>query len=218
MKKTKLSKLLLCSLVFVTVAGLCPAKANAEWRLNSTGWWYSKGSSWSVGWDKIDGKWYHFNGNGYMETGWINDGGKKYLLDSDGAMVSGNMVYKFKSSGELISSEPYIENDKKQKQAEIKLDGNPTTGCEWQYTIADKSIVKMDSDNYHSDAPDAPDDEDVECGTGGTYSWKFSGLKMGTTEINFKYLQPWYPDKIYEAKTYICTVDKDLNILLEEKQ
>ena len=45
-----------------------------------------------------------------------------------------------------------------------------------------------------------------------------SGLKAGTTEITFKYLRPWDESSLYETKTYVCTVDKDKNILLEEKR
>lgn len=253
MKKTKLLRLLLGTLVVASAAGLTPLKAHAEWKSNSTGWWYDKGSSWSVGWDNINGTWYHFNNNGYMDTGWLNDGGKWYYLDSngtmktgwltdkgksyhldnsgvmdtgwlndggktyllgqDGAMVTGDKLYKFKQSGELISAEPYIDSKNKQKQAKVSLYGNATTGYEWEYTIADNSIVKLDSKDF------IPETTDPEiCGSGGTFVWNFSGLKMGTTEITFKYLRPWDESSLAETKTYICTVDKDKNILLEEKK
>ncbi|NME82041.1 protease inhibitor I42 family protein [Clostridium sp. SM-530-WT-3G] len=252
MKKGLLTKVLLSSLVIVSAVGLNPIKAHAEWRQNSTGWWYTKGSLWSVGWDNINGKWYHFNKNGYMDIGWLNDGGKWYYLDKngdmktgwinykdkwyyldgsgsmvtgwlnddgktyllgqDGAMVTGSKLYKFKPSGELISAEPYIDEAKKQKQAEVSLYGNPTTGYTWEYTIGDNSIVKLDSKDFISENTDPE-----VCGAGGTFTWKFSGLKAGTTEITFKYLRPWDESSLYETKTYVCTVDKDKNILLEEK-
>lgn len=44
------------------------------------------------GWKKIDDEWYYFNPNhdgsfGVMKTGWIKDGGKDYLLYSNGMMA-----------------------------------------------------------------------------------------------------------------------------------
>lgn len=60
----------------------------AEWHKDGTGWWYehADGSYPKNAWEKIDGKWYYFNGNGYMATGWIKDKSKWYYLGTDGAM------------------------------------------------------------------------------------------------------------------------------------
>ena len=62
--------------------------ANAEWKKNNIGWWNSKGSSWSVGWEYINNQWYYFDANGYMKTGWVNSNGKWYYLSNDGHMLS----------------------------------------------------------------------------------------------------------------------------------
>ena len=35
----------------------------------------------------IDGKWYCFDGNGYLRYGWIASGGKWYYCGEDGEMV-----------------------------------------------------------------------------------------------------------------------------------
>ena len=45
------------------------------WIKTSTGWWYqyADGTYPKNEWQKIDGKWYHFNENGYMQTGWLKD-------------------------------------------------------------------------------------------------------------------------------------------------
>ena len=37
---------------------------------------------------EIDGRYYSFDSQGYMETGWKNIDGKRYYLGSSGAMVS----------------------------------------------------------------------------------------------------------------------------------
>lgn len=87
MKKLKLSKVIASSLVVVSVLALNPIGVSAEWKQDSNGWWNTEGSSWSVGWKEINGKWYYFGQDGYMETGWIKYDGKSYYLNSDGSMA-----------------------------------------------------------------------------------------------------------------------------------
>lgn len=45
-------------------------------------------------WEKVDGKWYAFELNGYMMTGWIYDSNYNhyYYLDSSGAMLLGDYI------------------------------------------------------------------------------------------------------------------------------
>ncbi|MFW2490478.1 cell wall-binding protein [Clostridium chromiireducens] len=88
MKRLKPTKILVNSLLIVSVLVLNPMGANAEWRQNSIGWWFTEGNSWSVGWRVIDEKWYYFGQDGYMKTGWLQDSdGKWYYLNSDGSMA-----------------------------------------------------------------------------------------------------------------------------------
>ena len=77
MKKSKLTKVIVSLLI----------GASAEWKSNSTGWWYAEGwkySIYAIGWQSIDGKWYHFDSNGYMEHDTIING---YKIGSDGACI-----------------------------------------------------------------------------------------------------------------------------------
>ncbi|WP_024858138.1 N-acetylmuramoyl-L-alanine amidase family protein [Ruminococcus albus] len=70
-------------------------------------WWYkhNDGTYTKNDWEYINGKWYHFDSAGWMQTGIIRDDGKKYLLDPDnGYMVTGwrkynNRWYFFESNG-----------------------------------------------------------------------------------------------------------------------
>lgn len=87
MKILKVTKVIVSTLVIVSVLVLKPIGASAEWRQDNAGWWYKEGSSWSVGWKLIDGKWYYFGEDGYMKTGWIKYDGKSYYLNSDGSMA-----------------------------------------------------------------------------------------------------------------------------------
>lgn len=84
MKKLKLAKIMANTLVIASVFVLNPVGASAEWRQDSNGWWNTEGSSWSIGWRQIDGKWYYFGQDGYMAHDTIIDG---YKLGSDGAWI-----------------------------------------------------------------------------------------------------------------------------------
>jgi len=55
----------------------------------------------AVGWKQINDKWYFFNNDGEMQTGWIKDNCKDYCLYSSGAMISNCDMYgyRFDSNG-----------------------------------------------------------------------------------------------------------------------
>ena len=76
--------------------------------------WQQNGSQWKFVyyngkyavncWEKIDGFWYHFDGNGIMQTGWLNLSGTWYYLNPNGAMQTGwlklnNVWYYLNASG-----------------------------------------------------------------------------------------------------------------------
>lgn len=82
----KLKKIIASFLVSISLLGIMPVVANAEWKSNSTGWWYTNGNSWDTGWNYIDGNWYYFKYNGYMKTGWIKYDDTWYYLNSSGAL------------------------------------------------------------------------------------------------------------------------------------
>lgn len=58
-------------------------------------------------WKQISGKWYHFDADGWMQTGWLKDKGKWYWLKSSGAMAAdelvrtGGKVYYVDKSGKM---------------------------------------------------------------------------------------------------------------------
>lgn len=64
-------------------------------------------------WKKVDGKWYHFDNHGWMQTGWLELEEKWYYLKSDGSMASyemlsihsethGEEIYAFASDGHML--------------------------------------------------------------------------------------------------------------------
>ena len=90
-KKVLTRGLLVCltgAVLASTPAALLDVNA-ASWKQNSTGWWWQEDDGrWPANqWKKIDGKWYYFNGAGYMTTGWQKIGGKWYYMNGSGSML-----------------------------------------------------------------------------------------------------------------------------------
>ncbi|GEP65679.1 hypothetical protein CBE01nite_34470 [Clostridium beijerinckii] len=99
MKKLKLTKVMASTLIVASILALNPIGASAEWRQDSTGWWYAEGSSYCKGWKEIDGGWYYFNSEGYMDHDKIVDG---YYLNNKGVWSNGGV--ELKSYAEILQS------------------------------------------------------------------------------------------------------------------
>ncbi len=84
MKKLKLTKVIASTLIAASVLVLNPIGANAEWKQNKTGWWYTEGSSWAKGFRAIDGSLYYFDQKGYMLDYTPNEFGETYGINSSG--------------------------------------------------------------------------------------------------------------------------------------
>lgn len=90
-----------------------------DWIETNSRWQYiHKDSGYSINaWEKIDGKWYHFDQDGFMQTGWLLDGPSWYYLDAeDGYMYTGmqiidNASYTFDNSGAWISEGNILEGN-----------------------------------------------------------------------------------------------------------
>lgn len=76
----KIKNIVAAVMTAITIMVVSPIAANAEWKQDSTGWWYADGSSWYTGWKLIDGNWYYFYSSGYMAHDTTIDG--KYLNSS----------------------------------------------------------------------------------------------------------------------------------------
>jgi glucan-binding YG repeat protein len=83
----------------LTILAAVPLAANAEWRQDNNGWWYSQGSSYATSWMKIDEQWYYFDSNGYMKTGWVQDNGNWYYLNGDGTLARDTTIEGYSLNG-----------------------------------------------------------------------------------------------------------------------
>lgn len=84
--------------VFMTVGGVMTSYAG-QWIFDGPEnwkWWYQEDNgTWSANsWKQIEGKWYHFEGNGYLDLGWHwidgnNDGiAECYFFDDSGSLLT----------------------------------------------------------------------------------------------------------------------------------
>lgn len=64
--------------------GMQTYKGTLKWKSNSKGWWVEDSKGWypKSQWQKIDGKWYYFTADGYMDWGEYRDG---CWLNNDGS-------------------------------------------------------------------------------------------------------------------------------------
>lgn len=101
-------------IIAITITGLSilllPIGANAEWKQNSTGRWYSEGNSYATGWRLIDGNWYYFYSNGYMASNTIID---DYYLNSIGEWIPNASLDSKKEKVLFFINRGYEKNNKK---------------------------------------------------------------------------------------------------------
>lgn len=122
-----------------------PAKGTSikgGWKQDAKGWWYehSDGSYAKGGWELINGRWYAFNGAGYMLTGWYHPArGEWYWLGQDGAArfgweKIGDDWYYFapKAGAGYKECQMYSDawvGDGKGKEYYLTGDGSMAKGC-----------------------------------------------------------------------------------------
>ena len=111
-----------------------PGASRNEWILSGSRWWYrhADGSYTRSGWELIDGKWYYFDGEGWMVTGWQWVGDKCYYLTSSGAMAA-----------EAWIGDYYVDASGAWVPGAVK-DGWILSGSRWWYRHADGSYTISD--------------------------------------------------------------------------
>lgn len=94
--------------------------------------------------------------------------------------------------------------EKKSKQFEISLEGNPTTGYAWTYTMDPEGIVKEVKNDYTSSTKD----KDV-VGAGGTFLFVFEGVSAGEVKLTFEYKRSWETEPAIQTAEYVLAVDAE---------
>lgn len=90
-----------------------PRPVGGQWKQDQKGWRFlTYSGNWLRSqWSYIRGKWYYFNQDGYMMTGWVLDNGKWYYLNPSGDMKEAEWVlykdqwYYMKEDGSMAVNE-----------------------------------------------------------------------------------------------------------------
>jgi len=151
-----LRKIFLGLMVFMTLVIVYPIGANAEWKQSNTGWWYTEGNSWAIGWKQIDGQWYYFDANGYMKTGWAYINGAYYFFYSNGVMASNATIGGFTLGADgrwMPTSQVRLEGKLAEQEAINKFTSQPVE------IVEDNDKTNNDSDKKDKDRYE---DEDID--------------------------------------------------------
>ncbi len=104
-------------------------------------------------------------------------------------------------------------SDKVDKEVELMLESNPTTGYDWVYEIQDESIVgiteRQTSMRSGEDGPEL-------CGGPSLNVYTFEGKKEGVTSVHFEYKRAWEDRPAEKERRYKIMVDQKGKVVVEE--
>ena len=139
-----------------------------KWIRSSGRWWYRHGDGTYTrsDWEYIGNKWYYFDQNGWMITGWQNVSGSWYYMESNGARVAdgwkwiNNKCYYFDKNGKMAADTwidgSYVDasgvwiKDKKQEPENVTKTGWVQYSGHWMYYNTDGSYVKSNWKSVNS--------------------------------------------------------------------
>lgn len=113
-----------------------------------------------------------------------------------------------KSPDKLNSNQTNISD----RTAEVVVESQGSIPYDWEYTIADTSIIKFKETKEVTN----DDSEEVMLGGGKEQRYIFEGLKEWTTTIKFE-LKSFVSTDVAETKNFDVSVDKNLKVTITEK-
>ena len=139
-----------------------------KWIRSSGRWWYRHGDGTYTrsDWEYIGNKWYYFDQNGWMITGWQKVSGSWYYMEGNGARVAdgwkwiNNKCYYFDKNGKMAVDTwidgSYVDasgvwiKDKKQEPENVTKTGWVQYSGHWMYYNTDGSYVKSNWKSVNS--------------------------------------------------------------------
>ena len=85
------------------------------------------------------------------------------------------------------------------KTFEVQLDGNPTTGYQWQLVKIDETLVEQVGTAQYEPKSNL-------IGASGTDTFTFKAIKASQSTLQFTYSRPWEKD-VKPAQTYTLMID-----------
>lgn len=90
----------------------------------------------------------------------------------------------------------------KSDKTTLELNGNPTTGYTWLYTIGDETIISLDEDIKYLGAKGV-------MGAPSKFTYTIKSLKAGNTSLKFEYKRPWEEKDAEEVRLYDVNVKEN---------
>lgn len=85
---------------------------------------------------------------------------------------------------------------------EIKIEGNPTTGYQWEYIPADDGILASAAEPEYKSMSSGS-----LVGGGGVYKFTLRAEKPGLTQVELKYYRTFEPKEIPPVETFVLEVE-----------
>jgi predicted secreted protein len=110
----------------------------------------------------------------------------------------------------FLASFCFAEKSKQAKVIEVQagqnftiiLKANATTGYQWQFAKPlDENLVQLISSKYLADKINL-------VGAGGKQIWLFKALKVGQTNISFKYVRSWEKNTLPQNEEFYLVIIK----------
>lgn len=97
----------------------------------------------------------------------------------------------------------------KSDKTTLELNGNPTTGYTWLYSIGDETIISVDEDVKYLGAKGV-------MGAPSKFTYTIKSLKAGNTSLKFEYKRPWEDKEAEEVRLYDVNVKENGKIELKD--
>lgn len=97
----------------------------------------------------------------------------------------------------------------KSDKTTLELNGNPTTGYTWLYSIGDETIISVDEDVKYLGAKGV-------MGAPSKFTYTIKSLKAGNTSLKFEYKRPWEEKEAEEVRFYDVKVKENGKIELKD--